>query len=54
MIAARGDASACHEGATTAVNAARTKDEQFYVILSRAGVHIDAGAFFVVTRPMAP
>lgn len=50
MIAARGDAAVCHEVATTGVHVARTKAEQFYVILSVAGVHIDAGAFFVVGR----
>ena len=50
MIAARGDAPVCHDVATTAVHAARIKAEQFYVILSVAGVHIDAGAFFVVAR----
>ena len=50
VIAARGDAAVFHNIATTAVHAARTKAEQFYVILSVAGVHIDAGAFFVVAR----
>ena len=50
VIAARGDAAVFHNIATTAVHAARAKHDQLYAILLPAGVHIDAGAFFVVAR----